>query len=199
MATGYPMCFRSRGLGIYVSSRRARSSLDYRRCDRFLDDHPPARPDDKYAQGKTPGVLPLLFGQLSQRQQTKASGQLQVHANATAPLTFGQFLSEFRTDFGGWSPNTWRGLSGMLRKLEKEFGQQPLESITTREIERYLTRRRNVDGISGATANRPRRHVAVLRIPRVKCTNYSMRSRIDASFLCTSDKSAGLSDGTIDP
>ncbi len=69
-------------------------------------------------------------------------------------MTFGEFLSEFRTDFGGWSPNTWRGLSGMLRKLEEEFGDQFLESITTREIERYLTRRRNVDGITTATANR---------------------------------------------
>jgi len=68
--------------------------------------------------------------------------------------TFGQFLEEFRTDFGGWSRNTWRGLSGMLRKLDEEFGNRPLESITTREVERYLTRRRNVDGITTATANR---------------------------------------------
>ncbi len=68
--------------------------------------------------------------------------------------TFGQFLAEFRTDFGGWSPNTWRGLSGMLRKLYEEFGDQPLESITTRDIERYLTRRRNLDGVTTSTTNR---------------------------------------------
>ena len=65
--------------------------------------------------------------------------------------TFGQFLGEFRTDFGGWSRNTWRGLSGMLRKLDEEFGDKPLESLTSRQIERYLTRRRNVDGITPAT------------------------------------------------
>ena len=69
-------------------------------------------------------------------------------------MTFGEFLNEFRTDFGGWSPNTWRGLSGMLRKLGEEFDDQPLNSITTRHIERYLTRRRNADGITTATANR---------------------------------------------
>ncbi len=68
--------------------------------------------------------------------------------------TFGQFLGEFRTDFGGWSPNTWRGLSGMLRKLDEEFGDQPLESITTRQIDRYLTRRRNLDGVTVSTTNR---------------------------------------------
>ena len=62
--------------------------------------------------------------------------------------TFGQFLAEFRTDCGGWSPNSWRGLSGMLKKLVEEFGDQPLESITTRAIERNLTRRRNVDGVT---------------------------------------------------
>ena len=75
-------------------------------------------------------------------------------ADPHSNCTFGQFLAEFRTDFGGWSPNTWRGLSGMLRKLDDEFGDQPLESITTRQIERYLTRRRNVDGIATATTNR---------------------------------------------
>ena len=42
----------------------------------------------------------------------------------------------------------------MLRKLAEEFGDQPLESITTRQIERYLTRRRNFDGITTATTNR---------------------------------------------
>ena len=68
--------------------------------------------------------------------------------------TFGQFLAEFRTDFGGWSSNTWRGLSGMLRKLDEEFGDRPLESITPRQIDRYLTRRRSVDGVTTSTTNR---------------------------------------------
>ncbi len=69
-------------------------------------------------------------------------------------MTFGEFLSEFRTDFGGWSPNTWRGLSGMLRKLDGEFGDEPLDSISTRQIDRYLTRRRNLDGVTTSTTNR---------------------------------------------
>ncbi len=42
----------------------------------------------------------------------------------------------------------------MLRKLAEEFGDHPLDSITTRQIERYLTRRRNIDGITTATTNR---------------------------------------------
>ena len=42
----------------------------------------------------------------------------------------------------------------MLRKLEEEFGDQPLGSITTRQIDRYLTRRRNLDGVAASTTNR---------------------------------------------
>ena len=75
-------------------------------------------------------------------------------------ITFDQFLEEFRTDFGGWSPNTWRGLSGMLTKLSAEFGDQPLGGITTRQIERYLTRRQRQDGLAPGTTNR---YLAVLK------------------------------------
>ena len=75
-------------------------------------------------------------------------------------ITFSQFLEEFRTDFGGWSENTWRGLQGMLRKLEQEFGDQPLGQIKTRYIEGYLTRRRNQDGLATGTTNR---YLAVLK------------------------------------
>ena len=68
---------------------------------------------------------------------------------------FADFLTEFRQDFGGWSPVTWRGLSGVLRGLEGEFGQQSLSHITPRSIDRYLSRRRREDGITTATCNPP--------------------------------------------
>ena len=42
----------------------------------------------------------------------------------------------------------------MLRKLRLEFGDIPLESITTRDLERYLTRRRNQDALTTSTTNR---------------------------------------------
>lgn len=67
--------------------------------------------------------------------------------------TFAGFLIEFRQDHGGWSPTTWRGLSGVLRNLEAEFGQIPLDQITPRQIQAYLNRRRR-EGISAATSNR---------------------------------------------
>ncbi len=72
---------------------------------------------------------------------------------AGVPL-FREFLTEFRQDFGGWSPVTWRGLSGVLRNLEAEFGEVALSEITSREIDRYLSRRRREDGITAATCNR---------------------------------------------
>ncbi|MBT5141422.1 MAG: tyrosine-type recombinase/integrase, partial [Gemmatimonadetes bacterium] len=68
--------------------------------------------------------------------------------------TFGEFLVEFRQDFGGWSTVTWRGLSGVLRNLEAEFGDVSLSGITPRDIDRYLSRRRREDGLSSATCNR---------------------------------------------
>jgi hypothetical protein len=36
---------------------------------------------------------------------------------------FSAFLSELRQFFSGWSPVTWRGLSGVLRNPETEFGE----------------------------------------------------------------------------
>jgi integrase len=67
---------------------------------------------------------------------------------------FSDFLVEFRQDFSGWSPVTWRGLSGALRRLEEEFGSHAITDITPRSIDRYLSRRRREDGISSATCNR---------------------------------------------
>ena len=74
--------------------------------------------------------------------------------NANESVTFSQFLAEFRQDFGGWSPITWRGLSGALRGLEEAFGQSLLSQITPRAIDRYLSRRRREDGLTAATCNR---------------------------------------------
>jgi integrase len=67
---------------------------------------------------------------------------------------FADFLIEFRQDFSGWSPVAWRGLSGVLRCLDGEFGEQLLSEITPRPIDRYLSRRRREDGLSSATCNR---------------------------------------------
>jgi integrase len=74
-------------------------------------------------------------------------------AEQQSPL-FSEFLVEFRQDFSGWSPVTWRGLSGVLKNLEQEFGAIRLSSITLRTIDRYLSRRRREDGITTATCNR---------------------------------------------
>jgi integrase len=77
----------------------------------------------------------------------------QEQQNLQSP-TFSDFLLEFRQDFSGWSPVTWRGLSGVLNNLEGEFGEIRLSSITPRAIDRYLSRRRREDGITTATCNR---------------------------------------------
>ena len=71
----------------------------------------------------------------------------------TEGLTFSQFLDEFRRDFGGWSENTWRGNSGLLKRLREEFGEALLTEITPRQIDGYLNRRRK-EGLTEATVNR---------------------------------------------
>ena len=68
-------------------------------------------------------------------------------------LTFARFLSEFRRDFGGWSENTWRGNSGMLKRLFGEFGAFKLAEISPRQVDGYLNRRRR-EGLSEGTVNR---------------------------------------------
>ena len=62
-------------------------------------------------------------------------------------------FDSFRSHFGGWSETTWRGLSGVLRNLEAEFGDVPVDQITPRQIQGYLTRRRRA-GLTDATCNR---------------------------------------------
>ena len=62
--------------------------------------------------------------------------------------TFSEFLAEFRQDFGGWADTTWRGLSGVLKNLQGEFGAIPVDQITPRQIDAYLSRRR-LEGLSG--------------------------------------------------
>ena len=68
-------------------------------------------------------------------------------------LTFAKFLDEFRRDFGGWSENTWRGNSGMLKRLRAEFGERLLIEISPRQVDGYLNRRRR-EGLAEATVNR---------------------------------------------
>ena len=75
-------------------------------------------------------------------------------------VTFSEFLAEFRQDFGGWSDNTWRGNSGLLKKLSEEFGHEHLREIKPRQIDGYLSRRRR-EGLTPATTNR---YLATLKV-----------------------------------
>jgi integrase len=69
-------------------------------------------------------------------------------------MTFSEYLEEFRSNYTKWGEKTWKGNRGMLTKLEGEFGPLPLQAITTRLIESYLARRRDLDSISSSTTNR---------------------------------------------
>ena len=73
--------------------------------------------------------------------------------------SFAQFLEKFRQDFDGWEPSTWRGCSGLLTKLLAEFGELPINAITTRRLEGYLARRSD-QGLKPSTRNR---YVSALR------------------------------------
>ena len=55
-------------------------------------------------------------------------------------VTFAQFLEKFRQDYHNWDEYTWKASSGLLSKLVKEFGDVPLNAITTHQLEGYLAR-----------------------------------------------------------
>ena len=42
---------------------------------------------------------------------------LRISAEEARVPTFSAFLAEFRQDVGGWSETTWRGLSGVSRRV----------------------------------------------------------------------------------
>lgn len=69
-------------------------------------------------------------------------------------MTFAKLLDDFRANHSGWSPSTWQGANSILGRLEAEFGELPLTGFTPRLVESDLARRRDQDGITGATANR---------------------------------------------
>ena len=69
-------------------------------------------------------------------------------------LTFSQYLEEFLKNYDGWSESTRKGNQYMIRFLDEEFGDLPLQAITPRLVETYLARRRDIDGITTGTRNR---------------------------------------------
>ena len=48
---------------------------------------------------------------------------------------------EFRPNYAGWSKRTQQGATGILSALIREFGDRPLNRITTRMLDDYLSRR----------------------------------------------------------
>ena len=62
---------------------------------------------------------------------------------------FSAFLAEFRQDFGGRSETTWRGMAGVPKNLQAEYVDIPVDQITTRLIDTYMSRRRR-EGLSGS-------------------------------------------------
>lgn len=68
--------------------------------------------------------------------------------------TFATFVEEFQASYTNWSERTWQANNGLLTKLLQEFGSLPLNSITTHQLESYLARRRDQDGIKTPTTNR---------------------------------------------
>lgn len=74
--------------------------------------------------------------------------------NTSKGLTFAVFMEEFRANYASWNKNTWRGNQALLGKLANEFGNLPLTGVTTRELESYLARKRDQEGVTAATTNR---------------------------------------------
>jgi integrase len=69
-------------------------------------------------------------------------------------MTFGKFVTEFKDKHKGWGNTTWRGVKGIIKQYEDEWGHLPLSAINTRMVESFITRCIDCDGITNATANR---------------------------------------------
>ena len=95
--------------------------------------------------------------------------------------SFAQFLDRFRTDFDGWDESTWRGVGGVLSKLVAEFGDRPLNAITTRQLEGYLAQRGD-QGLKPSTRNR---YVSALRTIFRKAKEWDFITRDPAETLRT--------------
>lgn len=74
--------------------------------------------------------------------------------NTSKAKTFADFMEEFKKNCTSWSQRTWKGNQALLNKLLKEFGHLPLNAVTTRELESYLARKRDQEGVTAATTNR---------------------------------------------
>ena len=96
-------------------------------------------------------------------------------------VTFAQFLEKFRQDYHNWDESTWRGNSGLLLKLVTEFGEVPLNAITTHQLEGYLARRVD-EGLKAATRNR---YVSALRTIFRKAKEWDFVTRDPAESLRT--------------
>ena len=94
-------------------------------------------------------------------------------------VTFAEFLDKFRQDYHSWDERTWRGVGGLLRKLEAEFGDVPLNAITTHQLEGYLARRVD-EGLKTATRNR---YVSALRAIFAKAKEWDFVTRDPAESL----------------
>ena len=68
--------------------------------------------------------------------------------------TFSDLVQEFRENYTGWSPSTMEKSATYIRQCEEVWGDRLLTQITTKDIEGYLARRRDKDGIAGTTSNR---------------------------------------------
>ena len=75
--------------------------------------------------------------------------------SANQHLTFRTFVhEEFLPNYRRWSDTTREGNRGTLNKLCEEFGDKPLNVISTRQLAGYLARRRDQDDLTEATCNR---------------------------------------------
>ena len=70
--------------------------------------------------------------------------------------TFAGFAEEFVTTYLGWTDSTKRSMGSIVRKLVEEFGPLPISSITAHQVDTYLARRREVDGLTVGSCNRYR-------------------------------------------
>jgi len=68
--------------------------------------------------------------------------------------TFAEVVAEFKESYTGWGKATFVKNNGTLNALCAEFGNLSVAAISTRQIEAYLARRIDMDGITTATRNR---------------------------------------------
>ena len=94
-----------------------------------------------------------LLSDLLEAGDFEAAKQFRDRPEHTFATVCDEFV-QYMMDGGQWEPSTEQGYRTARRRLEHQFGGWPIASITPKDLEGFLARLMERDGLSKATRNR---------------------------------------------